>query len=52
MNSSTISADIVSFTSLSDEDKRKIELQIKLLINDLTEKYSSYCRFYFMRKTG
>lgn len=39
MNSSTISADIVSFTSLSDEDKRKIELQIKLLINDLTERY-------------
>ena len=39
MNSSTISADIVSFTSLSDEDKRKIELKIKLLINDLTERY-------------
>jgi hypothetical protein len=39
MNSSTISADIISFTSLADEDKRKIELQIKLLISELTDKY-------------
>jgi len=39
MNSSTISADIISFTSLADEDKRKIELQIKLLISDLTKQY-------------
>lgn len=39
MNSSTLSADIVSFTSLKVEDKRKIEEQIKLLISDLTAKY-------------
>jgi hypothetical protein len=39
MNSSTISADIISFTSLADEDKRKIELNIKQLISDLTDRY-------------
>jgi hypothetical protein len=39
MNSSTISSDIISFTSLTDEDKRKIELQLKLLLGDLTERY-------------
>lgn len=39
MNSATISADIISFTALSLEDKRKVESQIRLLIDDLSEKY-------------
>lgn len=39
MNSATISADIISFTSLSLEDKRKVESQIRLLIDDLSDKY-------------
>ena len=42
MNSSTISADIISYTSLSLEDKRKIELIIRQLISELTEKYKEF----------
>ena len=42
MNSSTISADIVSYTSLAVEDKRKLEGLIKKLLTELTEKYEVY----------
>ncbi len=37
MNSATISADIVSYTSLSKEDKREVERKIKELLSKLTE---------------
>ena len=42
MNSSTISPDIISFTALSLEDKRKIELIIRQLLSELTEKYKEF----------
>ncbi len=39
MNGSAISADIISYTSLSLEDKRNIESEVKNLLEVLTEKY-------------
>ncbi len=42
MNSSTISADIISYTSLTADDKRKIELYIRQLISELTETYKEF----------
>lgn len=39
MNHSTLSADIVSFTSLTDNDKRKLETNIKELLSELSAKY-------------
>ena len=42
MNSSTLSADIISYTSLAVEDKRKIEFSVKQLISELTEKYKEF----------
>ncbi len=41
MNGATISADIISYTSLSEYDKRNIETNIKKLLVELTEKYKS-----------
>ena len=40
MNCSTLSADIVSYTSLVEEDKRKLEISIKKLLSDLSLKYT------------
>ncbi len=45
MNSASISADIISYTSLSKEDKRNIESEIKKLLELLTDKYENL-RFY------
>jgi hypothetical protein len=42
MNSSTLSADIISYTSLAVEDKRKIEFSVRQLILELTEKYKEF----------
>ena len=39
MNGATISADIISYTSLNEIDKRNIENEIKILLNNLTDKY-------------
>ncbi len=39
MNGATISADIISYTSLSESDKRNIENKIKKLLVELSEKY-------------
>lgn len=39
MNNATLSADIVSFTSLVEEDKRKLEICVKQLLSDLSVKY-------------
>lgn len=39
MNSATISADIISYTALSENDKREIEQSIKDLLIELAEKY-------------
>lgn len=47
MNSATISADIISYTSLSESDKREIEQKIKQLLSELTEKYKK--DFFFGR---
>ncbi len=41
MNSASISADIISYTSLSKEDKRNIESEIKKLLELLTDKYEN-----------
>ncbi len=41
MNGATISADIISYTSLSESDKRNVEKSIKNLLAQLTEKYKS-----------
>ncbi|MCK5137843.1 MAG: RNA polymerase subunit sigma-70 [Bacteroidales bacterium] len=41
MNKATISADIISFTSLKEKDKRRIEVKVKELILLLTEKYET-----------
>lgn len=38
-NSATISADIVSYTSLADQDKRKIEKAVRDLLEELSLKY-------------
>lgn len=39
MNKASISADIISYTSLSEIDKRQIESNIKSLLVELSEKY-------------
>ncbi len=41
MNGASISADIISYTSLSFEDKRNIEEQVKNLLEVLTKKYQN-----------
>lgn len=41
MNYATISADVISYTSLSDSEKRILESEIKKLLALLTEKYSN-----------
>lgn len=40
MNGATISADIISYTSLSDGDRRNIEQKIRNLLVELTAKYN------------
>lgn len=45
MNYSTISADVISYTSLLEEEKRELETGIKELISDLTNKYKEYSFF-------
>lgn len=42
MNNATISADVISYTSLSEEEKRQLETGIKGLLSDLTKKYKKY----------
>jgi len=42
MNYATISADVISYTSLLEVEKRKLETGIKALLNELTEKYREY----------
>ncbi len=42
MNYSTVSADVISYTSLLGEEKRKLETGIKELLLDLTNKYKTY----------
>jgi hypothetical protein len=42
MNYSTISADVISYTSLLEEEKRELETGIKELLSDLTNKYETY----------
>jgi|GEM_PF-2124235 len=42
MNYATISADVISYTSLLEEEKRKLETGIKELLSDLTNKYEKY----------
>jgi hypothetical protein len=39
MNYATISADVISYTSLSETEKRKLESGVKQLLCDLTEKF-------------
>lgn len=39
MKGATISADIISYTSLTDEDKRNIEHEIKKLLFELSKRY-------------
>lgn len=41
MNATTISADIISYTSLSAKDKEHLNLKIQALLSDLTEKYKA-----------
>ncbi len=42
MNYSTISADVISYTSLFEKEKRQLETGIKELLSDLTKKYEKY----------
>lgn len=42
MNKASISADIISYTSLGEEDKRQIEADIKNLLVELSEKYKEH----------
>jgi hypothetical protein len=39
MNYATISADVISYTSLSETEKRKLETGIRKLLNDLSERF-------------
>jgi hypothetical protein len=50
MNGATISADIISFTSLSENDKRNIEHEINILLVELTEKYKEDGLFVFLQQ--
>ena len=42
MNYSTISADVISYTSVLEEEKRELETGIKELLSYLTKKYEKY----------
>lgn len=42
MNYATISADVISYTSLPQGEKRKLEADIKRLLGEFTKKYSKY----------
>ncbi|QKG80356.1 fumarate hydratase [Tenuifilum thalassicum] len=42
MNCSTISADVISYTSLFEDEKRELETGIKELLSNLTKKYEKY----------
>lgn len=42
MNYATISADVISYTSLLEEEKRQLETGIKALLSDLTKKYEKH----------
>ncbi|MDI3527248.1 MAG: hypothetical protein PWR03_1431 [Tenuifilum sp.] len=42
MNCSTISADVISYTSLFEDEKRILETGIKELLSQLTNKYEKY----------
>ncbi len=41
MNSATISGDIISYTSLKDKDKRELEKNIRLLLEELSRRYKN-----------
>lgn len=41
MNSATISGDIISYTSLKEEDKRELDKNIRLLLKTLSQKYTN-----------
>jgi len=45
MNYATISADVISYTSLFEEERRRLETGIKELLSDLTKKYEKHA-FY------
>ncbi|HKK81879.1 MAG TPA: hypothetical protein VJ909_06510 [Prolixibacteraceae bacterium] len=45
MNYATISADVISYTSLLEDEKRLLEIGIKALLTDLTKKYEEHA-FY------
>lgn len=45
MNKCTISADIISYTSFTDDERRYLENNINKLLSDLTQKYRKY-NFY------
>ena len=45
MNYATISADVISYTLLSDQEKRKLETDIRKLLDELSLKYESQ-KFY------
>ncbi len=45
MNFATLSADVISYTSLPEPEKRKLESAIKELLNDLSTKYKNE-KFY------
>lgn len=42
MNYATISADVISFTSLSEKEKRKLQSGIKLLLIDFSERFKKF----------
>ncbi|MFW6225215.1 MAG: fumarate hydratase, partial [Bacteroidota bacterium] len=42
MNYATISADVISYTSLLEEERRRLETGIKELLSDLTKKYEKH----------
>ena len=45
MDYATISADVISYTSLKETEKRRLESDIKQLINDLSERYKEQSFF-------
>lgn len=45
MNYATISADVISYTSLPEEAKRKLESGIRNLLDELSHKYKRYAFF-------
>ena len=42
MNFATLSADVISYTSLLEDEKRRLESGIKEFLSDLTKKYEKY----------